>query len=148
MRRRGLSPFRGNARLDGDDWLLLSDATYCVDEFPSIDYVLEVEKNDFGPRVPVKIFENVVFIHVGLVSHADELRDSNVLPTSIVEDSFSYSTALRSEGNRSLQRHARSEGCVESNSGVSVDYAKAVGTNHPDRVFLGDRGDLALEFCA
>src|SRR6266581_7269037 len=106
MRRRCLSSLGRNACLDGDDRLLLGNTTHSINEFPSIDYVLEIEEDDLGHRVRAKIFENVVFVHVGLVSHADEFGESNVLPTSIVQDCLSQSTALRSEGNRSLHGHA------------------------------------------
>src|SRR3989441_1880321 len=148
MRGRGLGSLRGNAGLNCDDRLLLGDTTYGVNEFPSIDYVLDVQENDLGHRVRVKIFENVVLIHIGFVSHADELGESNVLPTSIVQDRFSQSTALRSEGNRSLYWHSRGEGSVEPHIRISIDYPQTIGTNHPHRILLRNRGDLTLEFCS
>src|SRR3989442_9215872 len=106
MRRRCLSSLGRNAGLDSDDRLLLRNTTYRVNEFPTINDVLEVEEDDFGHRVRAKIFENVVLIHIRLISHTDEFGESNVLPASIVQDRFSQSTALRSEGNRSLHGHA------------------------------------------
>jgi len=90
----------------------------------------QIDHDDLGIRILVKIFQEVEFVHVGLVSNGYKLGKSKIPIRGKIEDRRAERTALGDKGYFPRRRHPGREAGVEPYSGQRIDYPETVGTNH------------------